>query len=98
MGTGEEKAILLYNYLSGLNFDVYLVLGMAVPEGETAFVLYRDKSTNNQWMVNPSTGIKTDVKDSNCSMQQVWALVNQSDVINIPKLYYKKKTNLICNS
>ena len=54
---------------------------MAVPEGETAFVLYRDKSTNNQWMVNPSTGIKTDVKDSNCSMQQVWTLVNQSDVI-----------------
>ena len=64
-----------------MNCDVYLVLGIAAPEGEIAFVLYGGKSTNNQWMVNPSTGIKTDVKDSNCSMQQVWALVNQSDVI-----------------
>jgi len=51
------------------------------------------KSTNNQWMANPSTGIKTDIKDSNCSTQQFWALVNQSDVIIYQMKLFNFKEN-----
>jgi hypothetical protein len=39
VGGDEERAILLHNYLAALHYEVYVVLGMAVPEGETAFFI-----------------------------------------------------------
>jgi hypothetical protein len=38
VGGDEERAILLHNYLAALHYEVYVLLGMAVPEGETAFL------------------------------------------------------------
>lgn len=84
VGGNEERAILLHNYMSSLNYEVYLILGTAVPEGDTAYVLYRDKANRNNntfVMINPSTGETVDVKDStHCSVLQVWALVNRNEV------------------
>ncbi len=54
---------------------------MAVSEGETAFVLYRNKTNQTMRVINPSTGITTNVTDPTGAMQQVWALFNQNDVI-----------------
>lgn len=88
-GGGEEKGVLLCNYLSALNYENYLVLGLSIPEGETAFVLYKDKTTNTWWMINPSTGAKTHAKDPNCSLQSVWAMVNQNDVSTKTKNYFR---------
>lgn len=81
VGGDEERAVLLYNYLAHLRYEVYVLLGMAVPEGETAYVLYKDKTNHTMRMINPSTGFVTNVSDPTCSMQQVWALFNQNDVI-----------------
>ena len=76
----EERAVLLHNYMAALGYEVYVLLGMAVPEGETAYVLYRDKTTRAMRMINPSTGLSTNVTDPTCSMQHVWVLINQNDV------------------
>ena len=82
-GGDQERAVLLFNYMTELKFDVYLLLGMAVPQGQTAQILYRDKkNTSILWLVNPSTGMKTNAKDSTGHVQQIWALVNQSQVGN----------------
>jgi hypothetical protein len=81
VGGDEERAVRLHNYLAALHYEVYILLGMAVPEGETAFVLYRNKTNQTMRVINPSTGITTNVTDPTCAMQQVWALFNQNDVI-----------------
>lgn len=83
VGGDEERAVLLHNYMAALHYEVYVLLGMAVPEGETAYVLYRDKTSQLLRMINPSTGIATNVTDPTSPMQQVWVLVNQNDVISI---------------
>jgi coiled-coil and C2 domain-containing protein 2A len=80
-GGDQERAVLLFNYMIEFKFDVYLLLGMAVPQGQTAQILYRDKKdTSILWLINPSTGARTNAKDSTGHVQQVWALVNQSQV------------------
>nr|CAH0107288.1 unnamed protein product [Daphnia galeata] len=79
VGGDEERAVLLHNYLAALHYEVYILLGMAVPEGETAFVLYRNKTNQTMRVINPSTGITTNVTDPTCAMQQVWALFNTND-------------------
>jgi hypothetical protein len=81
VGGDEERAILLHNYLAALHYEVYVMLGMAVPEGETAFVLYRNKTNQTMRVINSSTGITKNVTDPTGAMQQVWALFNQNDVI-----------------
>lgn len=82
VGGDEERAVLLHNYLAALNYEVYILLGMAVPEGETAFVLYRNKTNQTMRMINPTTGMNTNASDPTCALQQVWALFNQNNVSN----------------
>lgn len=48
-------------------------------------------------MINPSTGLATNVSDPTTPMQQVWAIFNQNDV-NIIMIFFKKyysRKNLI---
>lgn len=80
VGGDEERAVLLHNYLAALHYEVYVLLGMAVPEGETAFVLYRNKTNQTMRMINPTIGIMTNVTDPTCAMQQVYAVFNQNNV------------------
>lgn len=77
----EERAVLLFNYLRSHAYDVYILLGMSIPHGDTAYVLYQEKNLQTMRLINPSTGNSLDVKDSTSSLQQVWALFNQNDVI-----------------
>lgn len=81
VGGDEERAVLLHNYMAALEYEVYILLGMAVPEGETAYVLYRDKTSQSMRMINPSTGLISNVTDPTSPMQQVWVIFNQDDVI-----------------
>ena len=86
-------ASLLFNYMTQLKYEVYLLLGMAVPQGQTAQILYRDKKEMAiLWLVNPSTGAKINIKDSTGHVQQVWALVNQTQVNN--SNFYKLRLQL----
>ncbi len=87
-GTEEDHAILLHNYLCHLDHRVYLVMGLAIPEGQTAQVLYREKDTDCQWLINAVTGRRTDVRDSSSSLHQVWALLDRENVVIIS--YFKK--------
>ncbi|KAI9557976.1 hypothetical protein GHT06_014729 [Daphnia sinensis] len=79
VGGDEERAMFLHNYLAALHYEVYVLLGMAVPEGETAFVLYRNKTNQTMRMINPTTGMNKNVTDPTCALQQVWALFNQNN-------------------
>lgn len=81
MAGDEERAILLHNYMAALHYEVYILLGMAVPEGETAYVLYKDKKSQSMRMINPASGMSTNASDPTSAMQQVWAVFNQNDVI-----------------
>lgn len=60
---------------------------MAIPEGETAYVLYKEKTSQTMRMINPSTGLATNVSDPTTPMQQVWAIFNQNDV-NIIMIFF----------
>lgn len=62
-GDVEEHAILLCNYFNYIdksqnrvNIESYLALGLGYPEGKTAYVLRRDKSTNFVELWNPLRG------------------------------------------
>lgn len=92
-GTEEDHAVLLYNYLSALNHQVYLVLGIGVPEGQTAQVLYKDKISvdGHYWLLNAVTGWRTDVRDSTCSLQQVWAILTADNVSHFNLKYFHLK-------
>lgn len=83
LNTGEEgRSVLLANYLMGLNYETYLALGLALPQGETVQVLFRHQNGDSYWLIDSTTGRKTSVKDCTGSMQQLWALVNKDNVIN----------------
>lgn len=78
-GDEEEHAILLVNYFLHIGLQAYLVLGNAVPEGDTAYVLTHDPS-QEYLLWNASTGQHYKTTDSLCPLQNVYALVNQDNV------------------
>lgn len=43
-GDEEEHALLLLNFFLFIGKEAYLVLGHAVPEGQTAYVLTKEQS------------------------------------------------------
>jgi len=81
LNAGEEgRAVLLNNYLLALDYETYLALGMAVPDGETVQLLFKDKlHSDTYWLLNSTSGRRTNVKDCTGSMQQIWALVSQDN-------------------
>ena len=83
LNAGEEgRAVLLNNYLLALDYETYLALGMAVPDGETVQLLFKDKlHSDTYWLLNSTSGRRTNVKDCTGSMQQIWALVSQDNVL-----------------
>lgn len=77
-GDEEEHAVLLCNFFLNLQKEAYLVLGAAVPEGPTAYVLTQE--TNDFWVWNASTGTHSSIHDSYSSLQSIGCLVNQHNV------------------
>ncbi|XP_071836357.1 coiled-coil and C2 domain-containing protein 2A-like [Apostichopus japonicus] len=77
-GDEEEHAVLLVNYFMHLGKTAYLVLGTAIPEGPTSYVL--SKEGNEFWVWNPTTGEKYQQTNNFCPLKSVGCLVNQENI------------------
>jgi coiled-coil and C2 domain-containing protein 2A len=71
-----------------LKENVFLVMGKAVPEGETVYVMIRDtkRSSHQGWnpenflMINPWTGYVYSAIDPNCPLRDVYTLATPNNV------------------
>ncbi|KAM4739626.1 coiled-coil and C2 domain-containing protein 2A isoform 2-T2 [Anableps anableps] len=77
-GDEEEHAVLLCNYFLFLGKKAWLIIGTAIPEGPTAYVLTREQSGYFIW--NPSSGQFYNKDDTFCPLQTVGCLVNSDNV------------------
>ncbi|CAD5113655.1 DgyrCDS2816 [Dimorphilus gyrociliatus] len=78
-GDEEEHAVLLCNYFLSLGVTAYLVLGLAIPEGPTAYVL-TGESTKLDKLWNASTGEVWDVCDQRCALKRIDCLVSDKNI------------------
>ncbi|XP_015259772.1 PREDICTED: coiled-coil and C2 domain-containing protein 2A [Cyprinodon variegatus] len=77
-GDEEEHAVLLCNYFLFLGKKAWLIIGTAIPEGPTAYVLTHEPSGYFIW--NPSSGQFYEKDDAFCPLQTVGCLVNSDNV------------------
>ena len=78
-GDEEEHAVLLVNYLLHMDKKAWLILGRAIPEGPTSYVLSQE-GEGHYWIWNPSTGEHYDSSDSFCPLKSIDCLVNHDNV------------------
>ncbi|XP_039694093.1 coiled-coil and C2 domain-containing protein 2A isoform X9 [Pteropus medius] len=72
-GDEEEHAVLLCNYFLSLGKKAWLVMGTAIPEGPTAYVLTREQSHYLIW--NPCSGHFYGQFDTFCPLKSVGCLI-----------------------
>nr|XP_015200508.1 PREDICTED: coiled-coil and C2 domain-containing protein 2A isoform X2 [Lepisosteus oculatus] len=77
-GDEEEHAVLLCNYFLAMGKKSWLIIGTAIPEGTTAYVLTYEQSRYVIW--NPSKGQYYGQFDTFCPLQSVGCLVNADNV------------------
>ncbi|KAK2824932.1 hypothetical protein Q7C36_018859 [Tachysurus vachellii] len=77
-GDEEEHAVLLCNYFLSMGKKAWLIIGTAVPEGPTAYVLTQEHNRFVIW--NPSTGQYYGQYDTFCPLQTVGCLINADNV------------------
>ncbi|KAM7410419.1 hypothetical protein PAMA_001723 [Pampus argenteus] len=77
-GDEEEHAVLLCNYFLSMGKKAWLIIGTAIPEGPTAYVLTFEQSRYLIW--NPSSGQYYGQYDTFCPLQTVGCLVNADNV------------------
>ncbi|KAL8612721.1 hypothetical protein ACOMHN_025372 [Nucella lapillus] len=77
-GDEEEHAVMLANLFLGLGKKAYILLGSAIPEGTTAYVLTEEADGYFIW--NSSTGKRYSVHDNYCPLQSVGCLVNNENI------------------
>ncbi|XP_054644566.1 coiled-coil and C2 domain-containing protein 2A isoform X2 [Dunckerocampus dactyliophorus] len=77
-GDEEEHAVLLCNYFLYLGKKAWLIVGTAIPEGPTAYVLTLEQGRYLIW--NPSSGQYYGQYDTFCPLQAVGCLVNADNV------------------
>ncbi|KAM9445041.1 coiled-coil and C2 domain-containing protein 2A [Clarias gariepinus] len=77
-GDEEEHAVLLCNYFLSMGKKAWLIIGTAIPEGPTAYVLTQEQNRYVIW--NPSTGQYYGQYDTFCPLQTVGCLVNTDNV------------------
>ncbi|KAI3369014.1 hypothetical protein L3Q82_025986 [Scortum barcoo] len=77
-GDEEEHAVLLCNYFLSMGKKAWLIIGTAIPEGPTAYVLTYEQSRYLIW--NPSSGQYYGQYDTFCPLQTVGCLVNADNV------------------
>ncbi|KAM8887666.1 coiled-coil and C2 domain-containing protein 2A isoform 1-T1 [Synchiropus picturatus] len=77
-GDEEEHAVLLCNYFLSMGKRAWLIIGTAIPEGPTAYVLTYEQSRYLIW--NPSSGQFYGQYDTFCPLQTVGCLVNADNV------------------
>ncbi|XP_078612714.1 coiled-coil and C2 domain-containing protein 2A-like isoform X1 [Branchiostoma floridae x Branchiostoma japonicum] len=78
-GDEEEHAVLLCNYFLHMGKKAWVLLGSAVPEGPTAYVLTLE-SNSDYLLWNPSSGEFFQQHDPYCPMQSVGCLINQDNI------------------
>ncbi|XP_063779849.1 coiled-coil and C2 domain-containing protein 2A isoform X2 [Pseudophryne corroboree] len=77
-GDEEEHAVLLCSYFLAMGKKAWLVIGNAIPEGPTAYVLTLEQ---NQYIIwNPSSGQCYSQYDTFCPLQSVGCLINADNV------------------
>ncbi|XP_067845649.1 coiled-coil and C2 domain-containing protein 2A isoform X2 [Heptranchias perlo] len=77
-GDEEEHAVLLCNYFLAMGKKAWLVIGTAIPEGPTAYVLTYEQ---NQYVIwNSTTGKYYGQFDAFCPLQSVSCLVSADNV------------------
>ncbi|XP_062991570.1 coiled-coil and C2 domain-containing protein 2A isoform X1 [Elgaria multicarinata webbii] len=77
-GDEEEHAVLLCNYFLALGKKAWLLIGNAIPEGPTAYVLTWEQ---NQYVIwNPSCGRFYGQYDAFCPLQSVGCLISSDNV------------------
>ncbi|KAJ3599816.1 hypothetical protein NHX12_033770, partial [Muraenolepis orangiensis] len=72
-GDEEEHAVLLCNYFLFMGKKAWLIIGTAIPEGPTVYVLTHEQSCYLIW--NPSSGQHYGQYDTFCPLQAVGCLV-----------------------
>ncbi|XP_050933184.1 coiled-coil and C2 domain-containing protein 2A [Lates calcarifer] len=77
-GDEEEHAVLLCNFFLSMGKKAWLIIGTAIPEGPTAYVLTFEQSRYLIW--NPSSGQYYGQYDTFCPLQTVGCLVNADNV------------------
>ncbi|XP_072246111.1 coiled-coil and C2 domain-containing protein 2A [Leuresthes tenuis] len=77
-GDEEEHAVLLCNYFLSLGKKAWLIIGTAIPEGPTAYVLTHEQSRYLIW--NPSSSQYYGQYDTFCPLQTVGCLINADNV------------------
>ena len=78
-GTESEHAVLLTNFLTGINKAAYLVLGYGIPEGRTAYVLTFEEN-GEHWLWNSITGEHFVTTETFCPLTGVFAVINSSNM------------------
>ncbi|XP_044152706.1 coiled-coil and C2 domain-containing protein 2A [Bufo gargarizans] len=77
-GDEEEHAVLLCNYFLAMGKKAWLVIGIAIPEGPTTYVLTLEQ---NQYIIwNPSSGCFYAQYDTFCPLQSVGCLINADNI------------------
>uniref|UniRef100_UPI00398E438D coiled-coil and C2 domain-containing protein 2A n=1 Tax=Pristiophorus japonicus TaxID=55135 RepID=UPI00398E438D len=77
-GDEEEHAVLLCNYFLAMGKKAWLVIGTAIPEGPTAYVLTHEQ---NQYVIwNATTGQYYGQFDAFCPLQSVSCLISADNV------------------
>ncbi|XP_068133730.1 coiled-coil and C2 domain-containing protein 2A isoform X2 [Hyperolius riggenbachi] len=78
-GDEEEHAVLLCNYFLSMGKKAWLVIGNAIPEGPTAYVLTQEQQ--GQYVIwNPSNGRYYGQYDTFCPLQSVGCLINADNI------------------
>ncbi|XP_053314268.1 coiled-coil and C2 domain-containing protein 2A [Spea bombifrons] len=77
-GDEEEHAVLLCNYFLAMGKKAWLIIGNAIPEGPTAYVLTLEQSQYIIW--NPSNGRFYGQYDTFCPLQSVGCLINADNI------------------
>ncbi|KAL2780018.1 coiled-coil and C2 domain-containing protein 2A isoform d [Daubentonia madagascariensis] len=77
-GDEEEHAVLLCNYFLSLGKKAWLVMGNAIPEGPTAYVLTWEKSHYLIW--NPCSGHFYGQFDTFCPLKNVGCLIGPDNI------------------
>uniref|UniRef100_A0A672YAS7 Coiled-coil and C2 domain containing 2A n=1 Tax=Sphaeramia orbicularis TaxID=375764 RepID=A0A672YAS7_9TELE len=77
-GDEEEHAVLLCNYFLSMGKTPSLIIGTAIPEGPTAYVLTYEQNRYLIW--NPSSGQYYSQYDTFCPLQTIGCLVTSDNV------------------
>ncbi|XP_043762095.1 coiled-coil and C2 domain-containing protein 2A isoform X6 [Cervus elaphus] len=77
-GDEEEHAVLLCNYFLSMGKKAWLVVGNAIPEGPTAYVLTQEQSHYLIW--NPCSGHFYGQFDTFCPLKSVGCLIGPDNI------------------